>query len=357
MELSKVFIGQTNRVFLTDANLSGENEYTVTLTVIDETGTVATDVSDSDLENVAATYDLSTKKYYYDLTFLATTSAGFFRLIWTVLNEDSLPVLLKDFNTPQTVQALKQSSYERELVPVAWFIDTFLDKIDIGSYSHDRIRDLIQNAQGALEILDVQTYFTPITITDEKHDYFYEKFGRTFWQTQLYNFPLISITDMKLKYGDTEVATIQDDFIMIDKEMGMLEILPSHAGHFYTLIASGLAGLAYNTLSGWDRIPMFFHFTYQAGLDWDNLTNSEKMSIRTAIGRKAAIDLLPKIDSRMGISSESKSIDGVSKSTSYTSSAMYGQYSAQIEQYQKDHADWVVNFRRKYNKNIFVSIA
>lgn len=355
--VSRLFIGQNNKLCLSDSNLSGQDDYTVQLTVIDELGALVTDENDVNLENKTCLWDLSNKCYYFEITFHTDTNAGFVRVIWNVIDEDSRQVALQDKNSPLTIRLAKETSHDIEIVPVQWFLDDFLDKIDFGDYPIQNIRDRLKQAQADLEQFDVQTFFTPRTITDETHDYYYDRFSRTFWQMQMFHFPVIELTEMKLKYGDTDVTTIDNEFVLVEHEMGTIEILPSHAGHFYTLIAAGLAGLAHNTLAGWDRVPLFFHYTYKAGLDWENLADNDKWAIRNAIAKKAAIELLPKIDSRMGISSESNSVDGASQSVSYTSSAMYGQYSAQIEQYIKDLDVWVDRFRRRYGKNLAMSIA
>ena len=354
----KLHIGKSNRVYLEDTNLSGNNDYTVTLSVVAETGTVAVDALDANLVDKACTWDATVLKYYYDITFAAATTPGFFRLFWLVITTATgRPVGLQEKNEPQAVRVIKYSTFSRELVPVQWFLDHYLHKVDISDYPLEEIRESLLVAQGDLENHKCNTFFSPTVITGEVHDYFYERFSSSFWIQQLHHSPLISITSFKIKYGDQEIATLENDYVEIDKDLGTVEILPTQGGYFYTLLSTGLSGMAFNTLAGWSRIPLFFHIDYQAGLNWDSLNESEKMSIRHAIGREAAINLLPKLDSRMGLSSESRGVDGATESFSYTASAMYGQNSAAIEQYQKDQEVWVENFRRKYGKNIFIQIA
>ena len=354
----KLHIGKSNRVYLEDTNLSGNNDYTVTLSVVAETGTVAVDALDANLVDKACTWDATVLKYYYDITFAAATTPGFFRLFWLVITTATgRPVSLQEKNEPQAVRVIKYSTFSRELVPVQWFLDHYLHKVDISDYPLEEIRESLLVAQGDLENHKCNTFFSPTVITGEVHDYFYERFSSSFWIQQLHHSPLISITSFKIKYGDQEIATLENDYVEIDKDLGTVEILPTQGGYFYTLLSTGLSGMAFNTLAGWSRIPLFFHIDYQAGLNWDSLNESEKMSIRHAIGREAAINLLPKLDSRMGLSSESRGVDGATESFSYTASAMYGQNSAAIEQYQKDQEVWVENFRRKYGKNIFIQIA
>ena len=107
---------------------------------------------------------------------------------------------------------------------------------------------------------------------------------------------------------------------------------------------------------GWPRIPLFYHVTYTAGLDWVNLDGIEQSEIMNAISRRTAINLLQKLDENMGLSSRSVSQDGVTQSWSYTASAMYGQYSASIEQYKKDERFWIETMRRKYAKNLRMTV-
>lgn len=348
----KLYLGRENRIWLIDSNLSGSDDYTVTITIVNAAGTVAKNDSDEDIQDKACSWDATQARYYYDVTFLTGTSAGFYRLFWTVLDSDSRQVDLLEYNSPQAARIVDFATFDRELVPVQWFLDDFLGNIDIGDYSIAQIREKIMSAQRDLEVYDVQTFFTPTTISNERHDFYWNRNFRDWWQTQLFHFPIYEMTSLNLKYGATQIAEVDTGYLQLDKEMGYVEVMPTSGGYFYTLITMGLQGIVHTLVGGFERIPLFFDFTYKAGLDWDNLGEGDQLAIMNAIGRKAAIDLLQKLDSRMGISSESKSMDGVSESTSYTSSAMYGQYSAQIEQYQKDHERWVDQFKRRYNKNL-----
>lgn len=348
----KLYLGRENRIWLIDENLSGADDYTVTLTIVNAAGTVAKDSGDSKIEDKSCTWHSGQLKYYYDVTFISTTTAGFYRIFWTVLDSDSRQVDLTEQNSPQSARLIDFTTFERELVPVQWFLDDFLDKIDIGDYPIAQIKDKLKSAQRDLEVFDVQTFFTPTTISNERHDYYWNRNFRDWWQTQLFHFPVRSVTSLNLKYGGTQIAQVDTSYIQIDAEMGYVEIMPSSGGYFYTLITMGLQGMVHTLVGGFERIPLFFDFSYKAGLDWDNLAEGDQLAIMQAIARKCAIDLLPKLDSKMGISSESHSMDGVSESTGFTASAMYGQYSAQIQQYQDDHERWVDQFKRRYNKNL-----
>lgn len=353
----KAYIGQTTKISLDDSNLSGSDDYNVSFTIVDESGNVIQDGSGVDLEDVVCSWDEENDQYYKDITLDSELSEGIYRIYWTVIvAATSRQVDLLDKNSPGAIKIVNQSEFQVELVNAHWFIDEFLENVPLENFKIDRIRETLRIAQKDLE-KDTQVYFTSTLISNEQHDYYYEQFRRTFWMQNLFHSPIISVSEIKLKWGDQEIAVIDSDYHIVDKIEGLVRVVPTQGGYFYNLLYSGLGGLSINNLAGFGNIPAFFHFTYRAGLDWENLDADERDEIRYAIGRRAAIELLPKLDNRMGISSESKSIDGASQSTSYTSSAMYGQYSAQIEQYQKDQEMWIANFRRKYGKDLVMVIA
>lgn len=92
-----------------------------------------------------------------------------------------------------------------------------------------------------------------------------------------------------------------------------------------------------NFLFGREFMPDFWHYRIAHGLR--DLHVNTNQTVREAIAKKAAIDILLQAGSaqKAGISSESVSRDGVSQSISYTQSAMYGIYSHITIPYQ----DWL----------------
>lgn len=225
--------------------------------------------------------------------------------------------------------------------------------------NYNGFEQVLSGAQDELE-QDVQVFFEPRKVTDEKHDYFLQDFRQTFWLLQLHEWPLISVDQAQILYNDRLICDLKLDWLVVDQKMGTMELLPQaigDGGFLFSMLLQGLSGFATIVCTGYERLPLFFHIDYTAGLNFQALPENEKNNIKMAIGRRAAINVLPKLDDRMGISAESTSQDGISQSVSYTASAMYGQYSAQIEQYKKDDEKWVEKFRRKHLKNLVMDIA
>jgi hypothetical protein len=237
------------------------------------------------------------------------------------------------------------------------FRDTFFPLIE-SAKTYEKFDVMIQAAQAELE-RQTQVFFEPTKVEDEKHEYYLQDFRQTFWQQQLFEYPIISVDKARIMYNDQVICEFNLDWLVINKKMGTMELLPKaigEGGFIFSMLLQGMSGFATIMYTGYDRLPCFFHVDYTAGLDFQKLPERDKADLRMAIGRQAAINLLPKLDDRMGISSESTSQDGVSESVSYTASAMFSQYSAQIEQYKKDNAEWVIYFRRKHLKNVAMAV-
>jgi len=101
---------------------------------------------------------------------------------------------------------------------------------------------------------------------------------------------------------------------------------------FSATIAFQFIGLTWvESLRGRIELPNFWHYSAMAGL------REVDPILLEVVGKKAAIDALTVAGQafRGGYSSQSISRDGVSESVSYTASAIYGIYSATIEEYSK----------------------
>lgn len=355
MKTLYIGVANPNRLTLdTFVDFTQEKVESVKVTIVNEAGTVATDDGGQPLQDKAV--DITTgKKRFVEFKFHADTEPGYFRAYWVVMGGNDRRVELESYNSPEALRVKKTAEYNRELVSPALVRNMFLKNIPMGGYGDDDLREIIQSAQGELED-DIQITLSPHQVLEEKHDYYHEQFVHTFWLKQFYEFPIISLDAWTIKYSDHVVLDLDppESFIQVEKDMGTAELIPLAAGQsgwLYTMLFSGLSALGVSIFGGFERIPLFFHFDYTTGIDFDNIPVNEKSKIRTAIARRAAIEVLPKIDAEMGIASRSVSIDGVSETTSLTSSAMYGQYSAQITQYMKQDARWVEKMRRRYMKD------
>ena len=351
--MQKLVIDQSTRLILTTAK-TGITSGTISL--IDGQGNFVKTSADADIDDLAVT-GLG-PPVFVDLQVNVVTSSGFYRAFWKM--DDGNPVVLEESNYPEDIRIHAAQPSVEELVPLAYLTENFLENIDLGTFSRDGIRDILQASRGELE-QDTQMYFTKRVIVDETHDWYLQQFRQEFWMQQLRHWPIDSVEKMVIKYNDNVIATLDLSWIKIESEIGTIEVLPyaqGQSGFLWSILMSGLSGLGISIFGAlFERIPTFFHIDYTAGLDFFTMPFDEQNHIRFAVARRAAINLLPKLDTKMGISAESSSIDGVSESVSLTSSAMYGQYSAQIEGYKKEDAEWVKLFRRRYAKDAVMSIA
>ena len=129
--------------------------------------------------------------------------------------------------------------------------------------------------------------------------------------------------------ANTRVVDINLEWIEIGEKQGFVQLVP-----FNQEVAFDFIGLVYvEALRGATEIPSFWRYNLISGL------REVPGDIQEYLGREAAIPVLTVAGQafRSGFSSQSISRDGVSESVSYTASAIYGIYSASIE----DHRRWV----------------
>ena len=168
-------------------------------------------------------------------------------------------------------------------------------------------------------------------------DYDYIKNALSFFPRQAgqwidIHFPFPSLLRVDQLYGavaNTRVVQINNEWIEIASPSGYVQLVP-----FNTEVAFDFMGLIWvEALRGATPIPNFWHYNLLAGL------RECPGDILELVGRHAAIPLLTSAGAafRGGYSSQSISRDGVSESVSYTSSAIYGVYSASIE----DYRNWI----------------
>tara|TARA_Y100001973_G_C5203096_1_gene339327 strand:+ start:1071 stop:2549 length:1479 start_codon:yes stop_codon:yes gene_type:complete len=145
-------------------------------------------------------------------------------------------------------------------------------------------------------------------------------------------FPFPSLLSVDQLYGavaNTRVVHINPEWIEVSEKSGYTQLVP-----FNTELAFDFIGLIWvEALRSATPIPNFWHYNLIAGL------RDCPGDILELIGKHAAIPILTAAGAafRGGYSSQSISRDGVSESVSYTSSAIYGIYSASIE----DYRNWI----------------
>ena len=356
--MQKLFLGRSNRVFLeTDESVDA-----VKLSIVGPTGTFLKDSGEADISQEVCTLDNSSGRFYLDVTFSSSTVADDAYLYWEA-TLSSIVVRLEAKYDPEDAVIVSTVSTESYLVSPSFILDNFLRGISEDEIAatypglgfREAIRSQIHVATGDLQ-RDTDTYFTPTTVTDEHHDYDKAPLYEKFWTQRLFRTPVISVTGMKLMLKDQELAVLPPEWIGVgNPKEGMVKVIPyagtGESGFAFRLILS-LGSMLGLVVGATYYIPDFFLYTYQAGLDWDNLGVEEKTSIKNAIGRRVAIQMLPNLDVHRGMASESKSIDGASASVSYTSSATFGEHSAALEQYRKQDARWIDGFKKQYLKRL-----
>ena len=145
-------------------------------------------------------------------------------------------------------------------------------------------------------------------------------------------FPFPSLLKIEQLYGavaNTRVIHINPEWIEIAEKSGYTQLVP-----FNSEIAFDFIGLVWvESLRSSTAIPNFWHYNLVAGL------RDCPGDLLELIGKHAAIPILTAAGAafRGGYSSQSISRDGISESVSYTSSAIYGIYSASIE----DYRNWI----------------
>tara|TARA_A100001391_G_scaffold191934_1_gene165727 strand:- start:442 stop:1371 length:930 start_codon:yes stop_codon:yes gene_type:complete len=145
-------------------------------------------------------------------------------------------------------------------------------------------------------------------------------------------FPFPSLLKVDQLYGavaNTRVVHINYEWIEVSEPSGFAQLVP-----FNTELAFDYVGLIWvESLRSATPIPNFWHYNLVAGL------RECPGDVIELVGRHAAIPILAAAGAafRGGYSSQSISRDGVSESVSYTSSAIYGIYSASIE----DYRNWI----------------
>lgn len=359
--MQKLYLGKTNRVFLD----TEETVDAVKISLVNAVGAYIKDGSGNDIEEKTCLLDAPSEKYYYDVTLISTQTVGDAYIYWDA-TYGSNAVVLEGAFSPEDASIAEVINTDVMLVSPTYVMDNFLRGITESEIETTMVgmsfREIIQdNIRSATEQLESKTlvFFQPTTVSEEMHDFtdmspIYEKF----WQNNIYHPPIISITKIRLVLNDQEIVDVPAEWQQVgNKREGIVKIMP------YTEGASGLAfkmitkaGMGLGVLLGSAfYVPDFFEYTYESGLDWTNLPSAERNSIKQAIGRRVALNMLPNLDVHRGLSSQSRSIDGASVAQSFTSSAMWGEHSAALEIFRKQEKEWIDLFKRKYANRLQVS--
>lgn len=322
--MKKLIIGVASSIVLDQADIATGK--TIKLTIAGEEGTPLKDNANASIADVSLTYDSTLKKYKTAPITISTNEKPQYVRLYFYSSE----IEIEHRYYPEDVR-LEASSIgvEVEVVPVQYFIDYILaisSKMDLDyqeaveNYIHDRnsIRSALKAAEGNLEI-DLEMFITPRTWTD-KRDHFFERFATHFWQAQATYVPIISLDDVKIKFGQAEIADIKKEYFVWQRNEGLFEFVPLPGdGTLYSILLNNLSGAAMGILMGvnYDRIPCMFQFTYTTGLFHSEADSIEKEMIRRAVARRAYLEISNFIDPRKRNASESETTDGVTTAKTY----------------------------------------
>lgn len=166
---------------------------------------------------------------------------------------------------------------------------------------------------------------------------------------------LLKVYDIR-GYFNTSLSTIipADQWETHDEYTGVVTFIPKSGGALVTWQTVQATFMQF--MFARDIVQEFWHYKVAHGLR--NLSTPEHRPLLEAIAKKAAVDVLLQAGSALkaGISSESVSRDGVSESTSYTQSAMYGLYAHITMPYQDWLDENLPRFKRRIGGVEFVSL-
>lgn len=236
-----------------------------------------------------------------------------------------------------------------EIISIEELKEIYLFGIDLTDdqgtpYPDSLYEHYIASAVASLEVkLDI--HILPVTITEEKHDYFREDFLQ-FMYIFLKEFPVISVEDMKLVYpNNNTILEIELEDIHLRSESGQLQVVPAiNRSYSYVFTGWPLGPIPY-TFMGNRNIPDFFRISYTAGLD------PVPANIKDCVGKIASfgpLNIAGDLLGGAGIASQSISMDGLSQSFNTTSSATNAGYGARILAYQRELKDVIPELRRYY---------
>lgn len=214
--------------------------------------------------------------------------------------------------------------------------------IDHAEMTDEVVRDWLWKAKAWLES-QINIYLEPtIVVTDIQDGEYYDERRETVayyrprnrlqWVSiQLPYRPLLFLERLEGWFQDSRVVNIPSEWHTWTEKTGQISLVPRRGAAInWQFYGAAVFQLFYT----YDYVPDFWHFKGIFGL---RDLYGEREVLREALARKAAMDILNVAGAayRAGYASESIGRDGISESVGYTSSAVYGIYSATIDEHQK----------------------
>lgn len=343
-----------NKIYLEDRDIV-DLSFNVKYSLYNDIGVAASgkinggDVKD--ILDIPAQYNQEERMFYADFQ-LIEPKGKYYRLIFTIYDIKGNYITSK-----YAIQDVELESTGARLVPMHYFRDYILNpQIDeeirdkILAFPESGIEELLLSAQGDLET-ECELSFTPRTVENETHDWFQDNLRETFWQIQLFQYPVISIQSYALYYGQTKIVDLPIEALLLNKIMGTLEYIPTQGQPFFTAYYNTGYEATHFMLAtklGAPRIPDMFRVSYTYGIDFMNVNEAEQAEIRGAISRQALIKGT-RISPEFLTGSVSQAVDGASYSVGYRGLEW-------LQNEKEQLTKWIDAFKRKYNKQ-FKTIA
>jgi hypothetical protein len=216
----------------------------------------------------------------------------------------------------------------------------FIDNARLGD------REIIRQVRNATNAIQekIITKLEPSTVATDPVGYADEVgIPETYYRPKIFNkwmnfklpYPnLLSIDSLSGYFNVGQVSTVPRQWLVWNERTGIVEMVPATGAAVSWTFYNSIFILSY--LYSIASIPSFWHYEITVGLR--DLFH-ERGVVREAIAKKATNELLNSEGSayKAGFAAQSISRDGISESSTYTASAIYGTYSAHIKQY----SDWL----------------
>lgn len=299
--------------------------------------------------------------YDYDESVTVTVAAGGTSIVtfptWTVpgLNDGPVPAIFT-LAVGSVVQTTVTRVWTIVLADGKYVLDTFCQNFESGKLPPlaDWPHRLMVAQRDLERMLGVASF--GLEEFTERYDYNISDFTQTFWILSPRQRPIVSVSQYGMWWGSARlIASFDTEWLVIDTQMGTVELVPSAIGTTGLLFQAFVEGIQ-NVMPGgfamYTRVPCLFKITYKAGLDADNLSAAQRASIQYGIARHALIGVLSLLNPR-GAASDSLSIDGASQSMSYSRGSEYGGLQFQL---QSEEKDWLAFMCREYGLDLTMDI-
>lgn len=182
---------------------------------------------------------------------------------------------------------------------------------------------------------------------------FYRPKNTSKWMSFKIPYPQILDLSVTGYFNTTKSVIVPRQWLLWDQMTGMCELVPSTNSTVIWAMYNSVFVMSY--LYGFSSIPGFWHYRAYAGLR--DLFDHRSICIE-AIAKKTCIELLLSQGSsyKGGYASESVSRDGISSSSSFTSSASFGLYSGHYESYKTWLQDNIKRMRTRFSGINYVTI-